>query len=79
MSVQHPKNLQTYDFLLSLRVQHNETGVSVPYIRGNASVSFNVNVQAQLFAGAVPRWVKGGGRLADSFDPSHKIEFTQTS
>ena len=42
----------------SLRVQHNETSASVSYVRGNASVSFSVNVQAQLFAGAVPRWVR---------------------
>ena len=61
--MQHPNTLQTWDFL---RVQHNETSVSVSYIRGNASVSFNVNVQAQLFAGAVPRWVKSG-RLANFF------------
>ena len=40
---------------LILRVQLNETSASVSYVRGNASVSFNVNVQAQLFAGAVPR------------------------
>lgn len=45
--------------ILILRPQHNET-TSVSYIRGNATVSFNVNVQAQLFAGAVPRWVKEG-------------------
>ena len=45
-------------------MQLNETSASVSYVRGNASVSFNVNVPAQLFAGAVPRWVKAG-RLAD--------------
>ena len=44
--------------LILLRVQHNETNASVSYVRGNASVTFNVNVQAQLFSGAVPRWVK---------------------
>ena len=41
--------------LILFRVQHNETSASVSYVRGNASVTFNVNVQAQLFAGAVPR------------------------
>ena len=42
-------------FLLCLRDQLSETSASVSYIRGNASVSLRVNVQAQLFAGAVPR------------------------
>ena len=41
--------------LFSPRGQLSETSASVSYIRGNASISLRVNVQAQVFAGAVPR------------------------